>query len=76
MIDGKNSMPRTIKKGVSQESVLGPVLFSCYFFPLEVLFERLDVNYHFFANDTVIYFVCQASINLGAFDLILATLQN
>ena len=56
LIDGEYSMPRTIKTGVPQGSILGPVLFSCYLVPLEVLFERLDVNYHFYADDTVIYF--------------------
>ena len=53
LIDGEYSMPRTIKAGVPRGSVLGPVLFSCYLVPLEVLFERLDVNYHFYADDTV-----------------------
>ena len=75
LINGEYSMPRTIKTGVPQESILGPNLFSCYLVPLEFLFERLDVNYHFYANDTVIYFVYHASINQGAFDLILTTLQ-
>ena len=74
-IDGEYSMPRTIKTGVPQGSILGPVLFSCYLVPLEVLFERLYVNYHFYADDTVICFVYHASINQGAFDLILTTLQ-
>ena len=68
-------MPRIIKTGVPQGSVLDPVLFSCYPVPLEVLFESLDVNDHFYADDTVIYFVYQASINHGAFDLRLTTLQ-
>ena len=54
LIDGEYSMPRTIKTGVPQRSVLGPVHFSCYLVPLEVLFERLDVIYHFYADDTVI----------------------
>ena len=75
LIDGKYAMPRTIKTGVPQGSILGPVLFSCYLVPLEVLFERLDVNYHFYDDDTVIYFVYNASINQEAFDLILTTLQ-
>ena len=68
-------MPRTIKTGVPQGSILGPVLSSCYLVPLEVLFERLDVNYRFYADYTLIYFVYHASINQGAFDLILTTLQ-
>ena len=73
LIDGEYSMPRTIKTGVPQVSDLGPVLFSCYLVPLEVLFERPNVNYNFYADDTVIYFAYQVSINQGAFDLILKT---
>ena len=79
-------MHRTIKMGVSLKlgvskwvfqkgSILGPVLFSCYLVLLEVLFERLDVNYQFYANDIVIYFVYYASIYQGAFNLILTTLR-
>ena len=75
LIDGEYSIPRTIKTGVPQGSILGPDLFSCYLVSLEVLFERLDVNYHFYADDTVIYFVYHAWINQGAFDLIPTTLQ-
>ena len=75
LIDGEYSKPRTIKTGVSQGSVLGPVPFSCYLVPLKVLFERLDVNYLFYAEDTVIYFVYHASINQGSFDLTLTALQ-
>ena len=74
LIDGEVSMPRNIKTCVPQGYVLGPVLFSCYLIPLEVLFERLGVNYHFYADETVIYFVHHASINQGAFDWILTTL--
>ena len=53
--DGEYAMPRTIKTGVPQRSVLGPVLFSCHLVPLEVLFERLDVNYHFYADYTYLF---------------------
>ena len=63
-------MPRTIKTGV-----VGPVLFSCYLVPLEVWWERIDVNYRRNADDTYLFLVYRASINLGACDLILTTLQ-
>ena len=75
LIDGEYSMPRIIKTGVLQGSVLVPVLFSCYLVPLEVPFERLDVNCSFYADDTVIYFVYHASIIQAAFDLMLMTRQ-
>ena len=68
-------MSRTMKTGFSHGSVLGRVLFLFNLFHLEVVFQRVDVNYHFLAYDTVFYFVYQASINQGDFDLILMTLQ-
>ena len=68
-------MPRTMKMGLPLGSVPGPALFPCYFIYLEVLFERIDVNDHFYADDTVIYFVQHAAKNQGAFDLTPRTLQ-
>ena len=53
LIDGEFSMPRTIKTGARRGYLLCRVLFSCYSFPLEVLFERHDVNYRFYADDTL-----------------------
>ena len=63
LINGVYSIPRTIRTGVPQGSVLHPVHFSCYLVPLKDLTERLQVNYHFYANDTVIFFGYHASIN-------------
>ena len=68
-------MPKTIKTGAPQGSLLGPDLFSCSLVPLEVMFERLGVNYYFYSDDFVTYFVFHDSLNQGAFDLILTTLQ-
>ena len=75
LVDNEYSIIGTIKTVVPQGSVLGPVHFSCYLVALEVLFERLVVNYHFYADDSVIFFVYNASINQGAFDLIRTTLK-
>ena len=65
LIDGEYSMPRTIKTGARRGYVLCRVLFSCYSFPLEVLFERHDVNFRFYADDAL-YCDYYASINQGA----------
>ena len=69
------SLPGTKKTGVPQRSVLGPIPFMLTCYSGSSLLEGLDVNYHFFADDTNIYFVYQASTNQGAFDLIPTTLQ-
>ena len=55
LIGGEYLMADTMKTGVPQGSVPDPALFSCYFVSLEVLFERLDVNYHFYSDDTVTF---------------------
>ena len=68
------SSEQEIRTGVPQGSVLGPLLFSCYLLPLELIFKQLQINYHFYADDTIIYFVYEQAVT-QKFDLIISTLE-
>ena len=48
---------QSVETGVQQVSVSGPLLFDCYLLPLELIFLELNMNYHFYADDTAVHFV-------------------
>jgi len=54
-IGGECSREVPLRYGIPQGSVLGPVLFSIYTLPLQVIFKRHGVIYHKYADDTTIY---------------------
>ena len=57
VIIGKNESDRAkMVTGVPQGSILGPVLFTVYTIELFYLLDSLNVECHFYADDTQIYF--------------------
>lgn len=63
-LDGLTSNWLNICKGVTQNSVLGPLLFSVY---INCLGQNLDgVKLHFYADDTLIYCAGSCITKAGA----------
>jgi len=55
MIDGTKSEMKDLRYGVSQGSVLGPILFLLYTSPVGDIIKRHGLNCHLCADDTQLY---------------------
>ena len=59
-IDGVSSPTTTLKYGVPQGSVLGPLLYTIYTLRLGNILEDAGIQYHMFADDTQLYLTFNA----------------
>ena len=64
MIDGKESESKLVTSGVSQGSVLGPILFIVY---INNLHDNVCSNVRLFVDDTALYLTTESEDDSSTF---------
>ena len=61
LIKDQHSSFGFLKCGVPQGSVLGPILFSMYIFPISMIIDNYGLGYHLYADDSQLYLSLEPS---------------